>query len=473
MPWNRVSLMRNSLGLMGYLRYLGLLGLLIFDGISEVEAVPTKKSLTVLSSTQVAAFTIPAYFASASYCSPDSITSWSCGDACENLAKPTILLTGGDAEENPRYFVASTSTQTLVAISGTNPASPESIGIDIDFPFIDVDPNMFPGGEGLQVHQGFYGAFERMVGAIAPVVQAAGGGNVLVVGHSLGATRKVENQSKIKVTLVLIGRYDKTVAKSLGGALTLLMATHLQHLLGSNVTVEAIAFAAPRVGNQAWANYVDSTLGTRAQHLINFNDDVPHVPPRPWHFRQSSGEIWISEDGKTYVSCDGQENIHCSDSLETPLGELALVASFLDGLDLPRHLGPYSGVTKDKKSNMSNISHAAAIDEAQVQPIVADHPYPNVPATGEPQQAATAPGTGTNISDSSVPEKIPFKEQVNGYAKKFAGKTFRNPEEKEFGEKKLKVNPLVSVSNSRWIFFIDKIHQSVQFFEAGVKALVV
>ncbi|WWD21100.1 hypothetical protein CI109_105581 [Kwoniella shandongensis] len=54
----------------------------------------------------------------------------------------------------------------------------------------------------------------------------------------------------------------------------------------------------------------------------------------------------------------------------------------------------------------------------------------------EPQQAATAPGTG-GVVEQSTTEKIPFKEQVNGYAKKFAGTVFRNSEEKEFGEKKL------------------------------------
>ncbi|WVN87773.1 uncharacterized protein L203_102968 [Cryptococcus depauperatus CBS 7841] len=55
------------------------------------------------------------------------------------------------------------------------------------------------------------------------------------------------------------------------------------------------------------------------------------------------------------------------------------------------------------------------------------------PETAEPQQAATAPGSG-GVIDSN---KIPFKDQVNGYAKKFAGATFGNAREKEWGEKKL------------------------------------
>ncbi|ALO68996.1 hypothetical protein CNF02875 [Cryptococcus deneoformans JEC21] len=55
-------------------------------------------------------------------------------------------------------------------------------------------------------------------------------------------------------------------------------------------------------------------------------------------------------------------------------------------------------------------------------------------AADSSQEAATAPGSG-NMTEHS--EKLSFKEQVNGYAKKFAGATFRNREEKEWGEKKL------------------------------------
>ncbi|RSH95352.1 hypothetical protein EHS25_000439 [Saitozyma podzolica] len=69
--------------------------------------------------------------------------------------------------------------------------------------------------------------------------------------------------------------------------------------------------------------------------------------------------------------------------------------------------------------------------------VVADHPYPNVPETTAGQQAATAPGAGGVVDEGT---KLPFKEQVNGYAKKFAGTIFRNEEEKKFGEAKLEGN---------------------------------
>ncbi|WWC73185.1 uncharacterized protein I206_107151 [Kwoniella pini CBS 10737] len=57
--------------------------------------------------------------------------------------------------------------------------------------------------------------------------------------------------------------------------------------------------------------------------------------------------------------------------------------------------------------------------------------------TAEAQQAATAPGTGGIVEQPKYEDKITFKDQVNGYAKKFAGTVFKNENEKEFGEKKL------------------------------------
>ncbi|ODN74625.1 hypothetical protein L202_06978 [Cryptococcus amylolentus CBS 6039] len=84
-----------------------------------------------------------------------------------------------------------------------------------------------------------------------------------------------------------------------------------------------------------------------------------------------------------------------------------------------------------------------------VQPSISspgETPPPSIVAAGtfvpaapvepaEPQQAATGPGSGGVVPDQA--HKLPFKEQVNGYAKKFAGATFGNEEERKWGEKKL------------------------------------
>ncbi|RSH95317.1 hypothetical protein EHS25_000404 [Saitozyma podzolica] len=280
-------------------------------------ALPTRRSVTDLSSSQISAWTSPAYFASAAYCPDYTISAWSCGSACNGNAKPTSV-TGGDGGSTPRFYIATLSDNSLVvAISGTNTSNDASIAVDLEFPLTSVSTSDFPGASGVEVHTGFLDAFERLKGSVTSAVQSGvsgGATNVLVTGHSLG------------------------------GALVHLTATYLQKLLGTGVTVTAKAFASPRVGNQAWANYVDATLGSNTQHMINFNDDVPHVPPRDWGFQQSSGEVWILQGGTTYESCSGQENSQCSDSLESGLDEVALVASFVNDMDSSEHRGPYAGV---------------------------------------------------------------------------------------------------------------------------------
>jgi hypothetical protein len=79
----------------------------------------------------------------------------------------------------------------LVAISGTNSSSSDSIHVDLDFLLVPTDSRDFPGGDetGVLLHKGFYEAFGRMRGEIGGVVLAGVGRGVKeihVVGHSLG-----------------------------------------------------------------------------------------------------------------------------------------------------------------------------------------------------------------------------------------------------------------------------------------------
>ncbi|KAL1408399.1 hypothetical protein Q8F55_005211 [Vanrija albida] len=282
---------------------------------SLVAAAPVERAgAWDLSADVVATWHPMAHYAAAVYCGPDSVRSWSCGVHCDHTTKLNILATGGDNGYNPYYYVGTNGSHVIVSIAGTNPLSPDSIGIDIDFDLVNVDTKYFPGSSGVQVHHGFYGAFTRMAGAIGPAVQNAvkgGTKQVLVTGHSLG------------------------------GAQGHLVATYLQKLLGSSATVSARVFASPRVGNPAWANYVDATLGNRAQHMVNNNDVVPQLPPGDWGFQQSSNEIWITRPGGTqYRACPGQENYSCQDGL----GIVGAVVNFALYLDAAVHLGPYVGV---------------------------------------------------------------------------------------------------------------------------------
>ncbi|KAJ7725772.1 hypothetical protein B0H16DRAFT_1781568 [Mycena metata] len=109
----------------------------------------------------------------------------------------------------------------------------------------------------------------------------------------------------------------------------------------------AVDFAAqgrPRVGNPAFANWVDSMFGANNTFVVSRDDPVPHVPLLAQGFQHASGEVWI-KDNTTTLACDGQENPNCSDSI----GVLDATTGISD------HLGPYFGV---------NMGHASCANLA-------------------------------------------------------------------------------------------------------------
>jgi hypothetical protein len=114
--------------------------------------------------------------------------------------------------------------------------------------------------ESIQVHDGFQKTFERTAdGLLAGVKQAlsnTGSKKVLVTGHSLG--------------MCSLGslRYFRpfTVSFWLGAAVAELDAMMLKQELDPDVQIQATVFAPPRVGNQAWADFVDSEVRLLSHH---------------------------------------------------------------------------------------------------------------------------------------------------------------------------------------------------------------
>lgn len=94
------------------------------------------------------------------------------------------------------------------------------------------------------------------------------------------------------------------VGHSLGGALALLDGVFLSMHLPSNVTVKVVTFGMPRVGNQAFANFVDSRLSGLVTHVNNKKDPIPTVPGRGLGFHHPSGEVHIQDSG-AWDECPG------------------------------------------------------------------------------------------------------------------------------------------------------------------------
>ena len=200
----------------------------------------------------------------------------------------TLLWTAGDGRSTPMVFVAYSPTKgVIVSHQGTNSSSFSSILNDADFAMDPINSRLSYLGD-VKVHGGFQDTWLRTADSVLAQVQSAlsahPGSAILTVGHSLGA------------------------------AISLLDALYLKKHLPSN-TVQSIVFGHPRTGNQAFADAVDAELAGFV-HVNNGHDPVPRLPPTVNGYVHSSGEIWINpHNTNTAVTCPGQENENCIDSV--------------------------------------------------------------------------------------------------------------------------------------------------------------
>jgi predicted lipase len=118
---------------------------------------------------------------------------------------------------------------------------------------------------------------------------------------------------------------------SLGAALALLDAVYLPLHLPPNTRVRMVGYGMPRVGNQAFANYVDSSCGVT--HVNNQKDPIAIVPGRFMGFVHPSGEVHIQDTSGAWVTCPGQDN-------SSPLCIVGDEPNVLEG-NILDHLGPY------------------------------------------------------------------------------------------------------------------------------------
>ncbi|KAI0356282.1 alpha/beta-hydrolase [Trametes cingulata] len=253
----------------------------------------------------------PALFSRAVYCSPGVVQDWSCGESCDALPNVKVLASGGDDGLIPDFFVAHDVDKDTIVVAhqGTKPGNLLSDLNDLRFKQVSPNRTVLPAaGDDVKMHDGFAYTQSRTSDIVLSTVQSAlkstGSKSVLVTGHSLGA------------------------------AVASIDAMMLRMQLDPSVSLTAVVFGLPRVGNQAWADLVDSMLGSSFVHVTNQNDPVPRVPPQALEFQHPSNEIHITAvdaSGKiaTAARCPGQENSLCS------AGNNILDAS------VANHRGPY------------------------------------------------------------------------------------------------------------------------------------
>lgn len=94
------------------------------------------------------------------------------------------------------------------------------------------------------------------------------------------------------------------VGHSLGAAIALLDSVYLPLHLPSNTTFKTVTYGLPRVGNQAFADYVDANVGD-VSHVNNEEDPVPILPGMFLGFHHPSGEVHIQDSG-AWDACPGE-----------------------------------------------------------------------------------------------------------------------------------------------------------------------
>ncbi|KZP15655.1 alpha/beta-hydrolase [Athelia psychrophila] len=268
-----------------------------------------RQTTTALSTAQIAVFTPYTWYASTGYCEPTTTIGWSCGANCE--ANPTFqpVASGGDGDAVQYWFVGYDPTLKTVIVShqGTNPTLFLPDLTDIDFFLTELDTTLFAGvSSSVEVHNGFAHAQSLTATEVLAAVKTA---------MALGST----------TTVTVTGH-------SLGAAISLLDSVYLPLHLPSGTTFKTVVYGLPRVGNQAFADYVDANL--HLTHINNLKDPVPLVPLQAMGFVHPAGEVHI--DPAEWASCSGQENPSalCED------GYVTLLTA-----DLDNHSGPYNGVT--------------------------------------------------------------------------------------------------------------------------------
>jgi len=285
--------------------------------ISLVVAAPvvqrSGERVVGLSSSEVSSYTPYTWYANAGYCSATATLAWNCGPSCNANAVFKPVASGGDGVDVQFWFVGYDPSLDTVIVShqGTRVEAILPLLTDSDILLQRLDSSLFPRlSSSLQVHSGFASEHAKTATTVLAAVQK---------------TMSMYGASKVT-----------TLGHSLGGAIALLDSIYLPlHIYGA--TFAFIGYGLPRVGNQAFASYVDAQPISVA-HVNNEQDLVPILPGEFLGYVHPSGEVHIQNSGE-WASCSGQDN----PSSQCIVGD---VPTILEG-DEADHDGPYNGVTMD------------------------------------------------------------------------------------------------------------------------------
>ncbi|QRW16975.1 Lipase (class 3) [Rhizoctonia solani] len=268
------------------------------------------QSTSPISAAEASSYIPYEYFSAAAYCPPDAQAKWSCRFCQAQPVKDFIVYaSGGDGNLVQYWYVGwwPSGNSVVVGHQGTQFNQIIAVLTDLALLPVPVNSKLFPGTpSSARVHFGFQEAHERTAAVVLSTVKK--------VIAERGATKVV------------------TVGHSLGGALALLDGLYLRLNLPSNIEIITRTIGQPRVGNDAFAKFVDQKVPNLVR-ITNKGDLVPGLPPLILGFKHNIGEKHINRKGE-WNACSGQDNldVNCS------TGQL-----LKQGIVLTDHLGPYAG----------------------------------------------------------------------------------------------------------------------------------
>ncbi|ORY80960.1 Alpha/Beta hydrolase protein [Protomyces lactucae-debilis] len=178
----------------------------------------------------------------------------------------------------------------------------------------------------------------------------------------------------------------------IGGCFALLSAIAFSGSLSGSVAIQTITYGAPRVGNLALANYIDSLFQVNGQarylRITHGSDIMPIVLNRKSGYVHAGVEIFQSNEtvgGRGVFQCSGEEDRRCSGSKTTfamPVPQAAFSPSSVAATP------PVPGaVPEDPASQVLPASASPPMAVQSPEPVFID------PARPERQSCQTCRGT--------------------------------------------------------------------------------
>lgn len=221
--------------------------------------------------------------------------NFTCGSLCSEFPEMQLEKIWLDGEFLTSGYLAVDEPSQQIVLMHRGTMTISNLFLDVDNDQIDLE---FVDGRapcpGCKVHQGFWRGYNSSFNEIMVPL------NKLIL--------------KYPTYTVLIGGH------SMGGSVAMLTAAHLKSKGYQNIKL--ITAGQPMVGNQQFADYIDSLFDFESETiqeqeiivLIRQYDPVPFYPISS-SYQSTSGEIFLKNDlfGKErFYKCNGQRDPECS-----------------------------------------------------------------------------------------------------------------------------------------------------------------